>query len=567
MSPTDLDPIDERGRAAAADLRARAGSRPRPVFDPEAAALVAPTPIAARRSGWHDPRRLAVAAAVVLVLVGCAIWAGMGADDDGPADVTTTTTEVRPFRPTELPAGFELSYAADVAVDEVAPGSLGGPLVLYGPSGDDPRLGLSWISEENAELDEGEAVGEVDGRTVRRLETSGMLNPTVAVADPDGGWLLATSPELSEEDLVAVVGAASATDGRATVPDDALPDGWSELGTSQTGLLGPSSVAAMRGAPSVALRSMLYAGPDEGDLPTSITVTSSGGDQLALDAALVTSPSVEEVTVRGHRALLVSLDSEALTDEEGIVTPASFTVSWLESPGELVSVSGFSVDRDELLRAAESVEPVADAEWERLVEQTRLGDLGGLVDQGEEIARGDFADGTAWVLYDLGATADEGDGGPGGAVEPQLSLHTTLATGSGSMTTSMGMATSGDGDGAPLRSLAIDQVAGRQLAYGWTVADAVEVRALGADGTVLDETGTSPLPDAAVGSWFVLELPAGTTELELVDAGGTVLGATLLSDVVGGEPSVEVEPGTVETTIVDPSGGPDGGATPTTVPS
>ncbi|MEZ5181656.1 MAG: hypothetical protein R2702_07260 [Acidimicrobiales bacterium] len=70
MSPNDLDQLDQldqRGRAAAADLRRRAAERPRPSVELTGrAGLAEPTPLRGARTGWHDPRRLAVAAAVVV---------------------------------------------------------------------------------------------------------------------------------------------------------------------------------------------------------------------------------------------------------------------------------------------------------------------------------------------------------------------------------------------------------------------------------------------------------------------------------------------------------------------
>src|SRR5690606_8730533 len=87
-----------------------------------------------------------------------------------------------------------------------------------------------------------------------------------------------------------------------------------------------------------------------------------------------------------------------------------WVVRWTERPGEMLSLSGLGLTREELLAAAETLQPVDPTRWRELLEATALGDLH--VYDGDrpsvEMGRGRFADGTAWVLRYVAGGTDEG---------------------------------------------------------------------------------------------------------------------------------------------------------------
>ncbi|MEZ5181655.1 MAG: hypothetical protein R2702_07255 [Acidimicrobiales bacterium] len=496
-----------------------------------------------------------------------------------------STTQVRPFRATDVPAGLEVAGAAEVDGDGDVVG-LASPLVLFGPSARDPRLGVTWFDGETLSPDDGGRTIEVDGREVTVLDTGGVIAPTVAVAAPGGGWFAAIGATLEVDELAQI--AVAATGGADGVVVDAadLPDGWRRLGEDPSGLFGASAVGALRGAAGPGLRAVLYATPGGGSsssssssassdrsdasddqtapepvLPTPIrtlTVTSTPGDELALDAARVTAPEVEELTVRGHRALLVEVEIADTSDDPGSPV-SSVAVSWLEAPGELVSVSGFGVDRDEVLRAAESVEPIPAGEWRDLVSRSQLGDLPGGAEgsEGEEIARGELADGTAWILRDSTPEAEH----------PSVQLQVALAADTVSSFGGVGSAL-GSGSEAALVSFELQEISDRRFAAGGVSDEVAAVEVRTASGEVLDRPDLTALAEIGRGSWFVLEVPADATELVLLDADGATVDATDLVDVTGGEP-IEgggVTPTSIVGSVGEGAGGPADDAVETTIP-
>lgn len=558
MSAHDLDRLDERAAAAASDVRRRAGDRPRPTFDPRAAATPeALAPATALRGRGRSPQVLAAAAAIVAVLLGAALWAsGRDGADEDPTDVVTT--EVRPYRATELPEGLVLAGAGEVdasAAAEAAQASSFGPLELYGPSLDEPGLGASWFGDDEVGVDAGEVVAERDGREVRRLATDGALPPAVAIADPRRGWIVLVSPTLADDELAAVALAASSADGRVTIPSDALPDGWRPLGADARGLLGILPTV-LRGDTTAAVRATYYASADAGEitgategqgsagdaegeapepqLPSdlrSITITASPGDEVAVAAARLRVPEVTDLQVRGH----VAVASSVALDGSG---PAFRSLTWLERPGEVLTVTGVGLELDELRSVAESIEPIPAGEWRDLIARSQLGDLPGSgSEQGVELARGQFDDGTVWILRD---TAEEGQA-------PSIDLQVALAGDSSSSSSGSSSSVSGAPDGPPLRSLEVEEISDRRFAAGLVDPRVVRVEVRAADGTVLAEAPATAGTDGRADGWFVLEVPADGTELVLLDEAGVVLGATGLADVEGGDPTI------------------DGGRTPTSV--
>ena len=74
------------------------------------------------------------------------------------------------------------------------------------------------------------------------------------------------------------------------------------------------------------------------------------------------SPLAERLDVRGHEAELFEDD------------PAIIAVVWIED-SLAVSVSGFHLSREAVLRAAESLEPLSDDEWEAVRAEAAAGSL------------------------------------------------------------------------------------------------------------------------------------------------------------------------------------------------
>jgi hypothetical protein len=224
---------------------------------------------------------------------------------------------------------------------------------------------------------------------------------------------------------------------------------------------------------------------------------------------------VDEVTVRGHQALV------ARVDPGGGDTDA-WVVSWAERPGEVVRVTGIGISRAETLAVAEGVSAADDAEWADLVEQTLLGDLRTDLSEMEELGRGRFADGTAWVLRLRPATS-----GPKGESSASLDLSVAIA-GDGdtsSSFSSVGTAIDGPGGETPapptFSATTVRRQAGRAFGAGLLTDRVTVVEVVQADGRTrwLAEIVRAN----GVVAW-VAEIPADATELVARDATGAEVG-------------------------------------------
>lgn len=504
MSPQDPPTtIDGRAQAAAAHLRAEAAGRARPAFDPDHTPAT-PTPAGPRTADPRRPARLALAAAaVVAVVVGGTVWV-TGRDDGGTTPAgEVRVDEIRPYLFDPVPDGFELAGVAetDGTQSETWDAGVlaGGPLTTFGPSVDDPRLGVTVMATDLLDSDEdgGAREVEVGGRTAL-LRQSAELGSTSVLSvpldgDPQGRHLVVIGRDVDDEVIIAVAEATTTEELTSTVADHAVPDGWERLDVDESGLVASSPLAAARGGVPGRSRMATYlAGGKE--TTTMLSVAVVGTTEAATFTQRLLLTDSESTTVRGHRAVVGRVGGTTADMPDG-----TWVVMWPERPGEALTVTGTGVSRDQLLAAAETIQPADDATWAELLESTALGDLLGWQDgtSTEEVGRGTFADGTAWVLR---LRTDQVDGDEGETTsEPMLDL-TVAVTGDSSSSTETGsssfsgVGTAIDDDGNPvageptaLGSLTTLEQGGRRFASGFTTAAAARVVLVDADGRSLGD--------------------------------------------------------------------------------
>lgn len=517
MTPDDRgDQFEQRAAQAGADLRSRAAARPIPPFD-ASRAMSAPAPALAdspvRRLQGRS-RVLAAAAAVVVLAVGATWFAGRSDDgDDDRARVTSTLP--RPFRAGVVPDGFTLSSAGEISdaetsgegdtSDEVL------PLHLYGPSAEDPRLGLSvidtWTDDEDLGPDTVITIGDRRGRL---LEDMGFGKRTVIVTLPNGaGGVALMSQSMTRQELIALAEQVTREGDRPVVPADALPSDWREVGLEPDGILMANQLMVLRGSATTS-NYVAYVGsaPEQG----AVVVASMPGDVGRLHAVQVAVNQFDDVTVRGHQAIF---GEAAAIPDSGL--GEGFVVTWEERPGEIIRVSGYGLDRDAALALAEGIEPVGSAEWKQLVTDSRLGELPETdnPNQGDSVARGEFADGTAWILRVQPA---EGEADP--AMAPQLTLDVALPS-SSSSSSAGSSSQSGASEEVAFPSTSVVEMGGRRFTATVIRGDVASVVGRGADGQVLV---TATVGDAESFRWAVLEAVDGVVEVVALDAAGAELG-------------------------------------------
>lgn len=516
--PQILDELDERGRTAGRDLLHRADSRTRPGFDTDlAAALPASAP---------DPRHLdrrpllalvAVAAAVA-ALVGAAVWVGTRDEGGQTPAAQVTSDSIRPYLPTDLP-GITLSGVAEVGEPGGATTEPGlGGLHAFGPSVDDPRLAVLVMAEAIDDDVPTIAVGDRTGRLheVAAGSFGAMLEVPASASTTDGPFLWFVGPSLTTDELVALA-QATTLDGYTPVIDEAaLPDGWERHATVAVGLEAISPVAGMRGDTSEHALLAYYEGSASG---RSLVVGVSGQVEL-VDVQRLFLTDTTEVEVRGHRAVVGRWNLGDLDADE------TWVARWVERPGETISVAGTGLSRDDVLAAAESLQPVEPTRWAELLQATALGDLGGGGGGGEgvELGRGQFADGTAWVLRLSGDEA-----GLDATLELDVAITGDSSSTSGSMS-SVGAAV--DEDGNPVEqpdrvfgSMTTLEKGGRAFVSGLVRADVVRVELYGPDEAPLG--GATVVTDGEHTAW-VAELGGTDTTVVAFAEDGTRLEAQVL---------------------------------------
>jgi hypothetical protein len=250
-----------------------------------------------------------------------------------------------------------------------------------------------------------------------------------------------------------------------------------------------------------------------------VLVSSMSGDEARLHALELVATETDRATVRGREAIVGTTWTEG---GSGQVTN-SF-VSWIERPGELIRISASGVPVDELVRIAETVEPIEAEAWRDLVERSLLGEF----DSGEyresagelvEMARGRFAGGTAWVLRVWPAEGEELSG-PNASIDLQVAIGGDSTSGSSS---GSGAVSTSDGQPAEtvLGSSTTLNQGGRTFVAGFVGADVDTVVLVGVDGA---ELGRAELVSGLGRRAWVAEVADGAVAVVARAADGTELG-------------------------------------------
>ncbi len=551
-----LDALDRRAADAAADLHARAGARAVPAFAADRDAVVAPLRRPDRRV-----RVVAIAAAVIVI---AAVAGLLATRSDGPGDddkATVTTGEPRPFVTGAVPEGLQLNGVGDItgdgrATDDVMQMSGTGPVTLFGPADDDPRLGISaFLSRQAADFatSTAEQVDLPGGRRGYRWDDRGLGAHALLV--PDGDQLIVVVASEDGDWFRAVAGAATLDPaGTVDLHGADLPDGWRTLGQAPELLTLGTPLLAMFDAAAVG-RYAVYATPGTtvsgastsgdgsdstradgaGDPPAddaTLLVGSTSGGTVQLHAASLLADTTETTTVRGHRAVLT-------TSRGGGAEPfPTRSVAWLERPGELVRVSANGLSEDQLLAAAEGVEPVGTAEWTDLVERSQLGEFDPAASGGDlVVGDGRFPDGTRWRL-----TVNTGDDPD--HPSPSVDLAIASADPEDADFSSSGTGTA-SGDGSAVLST-IELSSGGRRYTGVLVGDEVARLELRRGDEVLGE------PSIVEGNGYrgaAVESPGDGAELVVLAADGRELGRIAVGQQDGTETTTPIE-------------GPDAGSDP-----
>jgi hypothetical protein len=534
--------LDQRGAAAAADLRTRAGARPVPAFDPEAGGSAGPpTSLPSRRL---TPRRWTAIAAVLVLLAGGG-WLVSRRDQGGDQGPTTSTTDLpAPFITTNPPDGYRFAGAGNLraATDPVALA----PLAVYGPSVTDPGLGVTYQPTFGLEeVTRGVRV-DVPGHHARAFDDSGFGHHALIVQADKGAVLLA-SPTLDRAALVRIAATTSVESGRPRFDEGTLPDGWHRLGDVDDVMSISSPLGAMRGTSGEGW--VAAYGKDK----SFVSVWSGRGDDLTVHASDLFVTETEPIEVRGHDAVLGHyplVTNQDLGD--------GWTLSWLESPGAVVRISGTDTTRAEILKFADGLEPQSQADWKDLVERTQLGEFLGIDDPAgtgdarryEEAGRGRFADGTAWRL-EIGVPTDSKSG-----KLPETRLHVAItADSSDGITGELNAGVGSSGDESVLSGIETEEIGGRRFAAGIVAGDAatsVEVR----DANHA-RIATAALVSHAGNRAWVAELPAKASEVVALDASGHEVGR-LTVDAAGDAPPPDLPGGSGSSSGSGTSGGSSG---------
>lgn len=553
-----LNDLDERAIPAAADIEARAASRPAPAFDPDRA----PTVPFASPGGAASSSRLrspffAAAAAAVVALLAAGLWFGTRTDSNDDHADQVISGSIQPYLPNVVPEGMVLAGAGEEdGSGRTDPGlNAFGALTTYGPALDDPRIAVTALRDgvglDSSRVPDARQVS-VGDRTGYLTENSGLgsgftleVPATESLAGPS---LIIFGPDVDEGLLVEVALGTSLDGLDATVSPEVLPSGWRLLASEPDGLMAASGpMAVMRGSAQTRMAGAVYVSEDQ---ERSLMVSVAARTSESLHTQRLFLAGVETVRIRGHEAVLGHTDAGSAEVEPGVtfswIEPYR-SVQWMERPGEMITVAGLGLSREELVAAAESMEPVEPTRWRELVEAAELGDLEGESSYNAvrvELGRGRFSDGTAWVLRHR--TDDD-----------WLELSVALSGGSteerfaeiGSEISDSGSA---DDDEA-FQSSSTLQRGGRRFAYGWLRDDVTRVEVRRSDG--------SPGSDAEVVraeglvAW-VVEVSPDATELVAYADDGTEVGVEPVHRSGEGSAPEPLLPGQTATTVIAPGPGP-----------
>ena len=438
-----FEELDRRARTAAADVHTRASARPVPPFEANVLPALPRTMSGTSARSGRSPRPLLAVAAIVVLVVGAAVWVANRPDrDQGPADQVTTGSN-RPFVAGEgLPDGFKVIGAAEIGS---ASGTTGlgegyGPLDVYGPSIEDPRLGVTvvgeaaWLGAETTAVPVGSRTGQFEADAI----AEGIDSLTVPIGTGAGGPSLVVFGRGLGRDGLATIAEGTETVGTKTTVDHAvLPKGWTLLGSSPYGIADLTPMGALRGASAAKAAIAIYSRDMRGQ--EMITIQSEGRP-AGLDVSRLVQTDVEQVDVRGHDATVGRVTGPLVGD--GI---DAWVVRWEERPGELLTVSGVSLSRDQVMAVANGVQPAEPKAWKDLLHRTQLGELSGEADGSVQLGRGEFADGTPWILR-----LYPGDSGVGRTDSIDLSVALTGDSSSGSTGSSSESGTQIDENGNPV---------------------------------------------------------------------------------------------------------------------
>lgn len=501
--------LDRRAAHAATDLHRRAAERRVPAFEP----LLIP---AAEGSSPHrrTAPRLAAGIAAALLVAGGLAWGVSGTGGDRDVDPTGVTTDIpRPFLATDLPDRFELVGVAD---REAGPAGTDAPspVYVYGPSPSEPGLG---VTVQDEVVVEGLATGEpVDlGGQAMAYDDIG-LGPHAIVVPADDRSLIVTSPTLDRAALSQIVSASSVTGDEVEVDPSTLPAGWRLLSDDPEtiDLASPLGLATSGAAASVSGYQVTSGNSEERS--GGLSIRSSAGGEAAVHAQELFTERSDAVTVRGRAGVLGTWGAT-----DGGPGSSNWVLSWIESPGEVLRVHALSVDRADVLAVAEAVTPVSPTEWLGLVERSQLGDL---VDEDEydDLARGRFADGTAWRLQ-----VTSGDP-PGDRATVSTRLTVALAREGSSRGSSSSSGSTSSGAAEVFRSTETLDTGGRHFASGLVRSEVAGVELRHADGSMIARAEVVGDGDRQA---YVVELVEDPTVVVALDADGAELAQVTFADL------------------------------------
>lgn len=402
-TPDRLVALDERGRAAAAGVRAAVAERPVPGLDLDAVRIpVDGHPDGPGRAGRRLVPLLAAAAAVLVVLAAVAVVVRDGDDDSAPAG----PTPVDRIAPEDLgryvlaapPADLPLQALYDARAPEDPRGDGRpdiGTVTLYGPDATTPVVGVRVLMTTGGSRVGGEPASmttfDLGDRRAWRGEDQGPGDGLQVVL---GDVLVEVLADGADEAVILAAAEALEVEGaRATVPLAALPDGWQHVGTLAEPAVDGFAALHEADVAAVAWGAVHYRNDGSGD---HVAVTVAGG---TLDDRLpaVATEVLDEVEVRGHDAV-VARSSLPLLD-----VAESTTVTWEERPGEVVQVvSTADLDADALIALAGELDTVTPDGVEALrrdLFETALAEPGTTL-----VGRGTTSDGVPWAIVD-----DDGD--------------------------------------------------------------------------------------------------------------------------------------------------------------
>lgn len=161
------------------------------------------------------------------------------------------------------------------------------------------------------------------------------------------------------DEALRVAGLVTITDGAPELPRDVL-------GSQTARIYDSFSIAPYGGGSDSAAWSLLYrSGEDADGRSRLLTVAGLAGTPEDLQPMRFWALTTESTRIRGRDGLLY-----AVFDQD----TGPFGVIWQEDPGLIVQVVGLGLDRRSVVDAAESLEPVNAAAWQKLQDDANTGD-------------------------------------------------------------------------------------------------------------------------------------------------------------------------------------------------